>query len=100
MELPRISQFTKILAAPEEMFENTVRSLLNIEIPPGPQSVLLRLQTSIESGGIPAPESIAKALGIGDVLARIPRPPEIAEAAKETAKPAEVEKRAERPFTF
>ncbi|MEM1697555.1 MAG: hypothetical protein QXG48_02755, partial [Thermofilaceae archaeon] len=81
LELPRISQFTKILAAPEEMFENAVRSLLNIEIPPGPQSVLLRLQTSIESGGIPAPESIAKALGIGDVLARIPRPPEIAEAA-------------------
>lgn len=50
-ELPRLSTFTRIFAMPEMQFENMVREMFNIELPPGPQSTLLKFQESIEGVG-------------------------------------------------
>jgi len=50
-ELPRLSAFTRIFAMPEMQFENMFREMFNIELPPGPQSTLLKFQESIEGVG-------------------------------------------------
>ncbi len=93
MELPKLSQFTKVLVTPEELFENTVKSSLNIDIPPGPMSVLLKLQTAVESGGLPRIESILPEIRpprLQEILASIPKLPEL-------PAPAEVTPRVEAP---
>lgn len=49
-KLPKLSQLTQILAAPETYFENMIKSSLNIEAPPGPMSLILNIQKSLEGG--------------------------------------------------
>lgn len=80
MEIPKLSQFTKVLATPEEYFENTVKSALNIEIPPGPMSMILKVQTALEKGELPAIERILPAVKppkLQEILASIPKLPEL-----------------------
>jgi len=97
-ELPKLSALTKILTTPEQQFEQMVRSTLNIELPPGPQSTLLKLQTSFETGRAPEiAEVIPAPPRVEQVLARIPRLPELPspiEVAQEVQKPVE------RPLVF
>ncbi len=79
VELPKLSAFTKILAEPEVSFENLVRESFKFEIPPGPQSVLLNIQTLIESGTFPTPETVLpKAPKFSEILAKLPSVPPIA----------------------
>jgi len=56
-ELPKLSQFTNMLATPEQMFESTVKNTTGQEIPKGPQSRLADIQESVEAGegGLPTP---------------------------------------------
>jgi len=49
-ELPRISQFTSLLASLETQFESMVRGATEAEVPPGPQSMLLKIQRILEAG--------------------------------------------------
>ena len=44
--LPKLSDVTKVLATPEAQLEK-------MGLPPGPQSMLLKLQKSFEAGGAP-----------------------------------------------
>lgn len=92
-ELPKLSAFTKILTTPEQQFEQMVRSTLNIELPPGPQSALLRLQESFEAGrASEIADVIPKPPRVEQVLARIPRLPELpapTEVAQQVQKPVE-----------
>lgn len=106
VELPKLSQFTRVLATPEEYFENTVKSSLNIEVPPGPMSVLFKLQTAVESGELPQIERIiplARVPRLQDILASIPKlppvPAEVAPKAEERAK-AEAPPKAEKKRTM
>lgn len=99
MELPKLSAFTKILTTPEQQFEQMVRSTLNIELPPGPQSVLLRLQESFETGRAPEiADVIPKPPRAEQVLARIPRPPELPVIAE--VRPPVEERPRERALVF
>lgn len=50
-ELPRLSTFTRVLAMPEMQFENMIREMFSVELPPGPQTTLLKFQESIEGVG-------------------------------------------------
>ncbi|MEM2195208.1 MAG: hypothetical protein QW803_12170 [Candidatus Methanomethylicia archaeon] len=80
MDLPKISQFTKVLATPEEYLENIIKSTMGVEVPPGPQSVLLKIQTAIEKGEMPSIERFIptiKAPRLQDILSSIPKIPEI-----------------------
>jgi len=86
VELPKLSQFTRVLATPEEYFENTVKSSLNIEVPPGPMSVLFKLQTAVESGELPQIERIiplARVPRLQDILASIPKLPPVPAGPKQ-----------------
>jgi len=76
LELPKLSALTQVLATPETMFENMVKSSLGIELPPGPHSTLLKLQTSIEAGSIPSPETIIPKR-VENVLSKIPLVPKL-----------------------
>ncbi|MEM1601327.1 MAG: hypothetical protein QW339_05075 [Sulfolobales archaeon] len=100
MEIPKLSQLTKVLATPEEYFENLIKSTLNIEIPPGPQSMLLKLQASIEAGETPSIEKLLpKAPRIEEVLTRFPKLPELpVETVRAEAPQALTPK--EKPITF
>jgi len=109
VELPKLSQFTKVLAAPEEYFEGLVKSTLGVEVPPGIQSIILRLQTSIESGEGLAPEKFIRGIPLPrlslpkleEVLAKFPELPELpaikAPAVEVKEAPAA---RVEKPKTF
>ncbi|MEM3994960.1 MAG: hypothetical protein QXW40_06180, partial [Thermofilum sp.] len=98
----KLSQFTKVLATPEEYFENLIKSTLNIEIPPGPQSMLLKLQASIEAGEAPSIEKLLpKAPRIESILARFPKLPELpAETVRAEVPQAPKEEKKEKPITF
>jgi len=74
-ELPKISTFTQLLATPEVQIESMAKSA-GIELPPGPQSTLLKIQSSIEAGKAPAPEAILpKAPKIEEILGKLPTLP-------------------------
>jgi len=74
-QLPKLSQLTKMLMTPEMQFEQMVKSA-GIELPPGPQSVLYKLQTSFELGETPSFEELMpKAPKIEDILGRLPKLP-------------------------
>ncbi|MEM4480862.1 MAG: hypothetical protein QXG58_06440 [Candidatus Bathyarchaeia archaeon] len=73
-ELPKISTFTQLLATPEAQFENMVKEALKVELPPGPQSTLLKLQGSIEAGK--APEAfMPRAPKLQEILGKLPALP-------------------------
>jgi|GEM_PF-4634314 hypothetical protein len=80
--LPRLSAITQILAQPEMAFETTVKQALGIDIPPGPQSVLLRLQRDFETGRSPDIAGIAREFTPPRpevLIQRLPRVPSIQE---------------------
>ncbi|MEM4429656.1 MAG: hypothetical protein QXM08_00650 [Thermofilaceae archaeon] len=96
MELPKLSQFTRVLATPEEYFERAAKSSLNIELPPGPMSMLLKLQTALETGEAPRIERVLPAIrppGLQEILASIPKLPELPAPAEAAPAPVTVEKR-------
>jgi hypothetical protein len=98
-ELPKISTITQLLAAPEVQFENMAKNI-GIELPPGPQSTLLKIQTSIEGGKIPAPESfIPKTPKIEEILGKLPTLPKLEEKPAYAA-PAEQKRRIEEGIVF
>jgi len=96
-ELPKISALTQLLAIPETHFESMVREIFRIELPPGPQSMLLKIQSSIEAGRAPElPALEFKAPRIEEIAMKLPKLPKLEEAApkcvervEETAPPAE-----------
>jgi hypothetical protein len=71
-ELPKLSAFTKLLAFPEEQFESMAKSA-GVELPPGPQSTLLKIQMAMEEGRAPTPEEVLpKAPKLEEVLGKLP----------------------------
>jgi len=80
--LPRLSTITQILAQPEIAFETTVKQALGIDVPPGPQSILLRLQRDFEAGRSPDIAGIAREFTPPRpevLIQRLPRVPSIQE---------------------
>lgn len=78
-ELPKLSSLTQLLATPEVQLENMVKAA-GVEVPPGPQSTLFRLQSSIEAGKAPSPEAILpKAPKLPEVLGKLPTLPKLEE---------------------
>jgi hypothetical protein len=78
-ELPKLSTLTQLLATPEVQFESMVKSA-GIELPPGPQSTLLKIQTSIEAGKPPSPEALMpKAPKLEEILGKLPKLPKLEE---------------------
>ncbi|PCN50338.1 hypothetical protein B6U99_05030 [Candidatus Geothermarchaeota archaeon ex4572_27] len=53
---PKLSVLHKPLTVPEDMFEGAVREATGIELPPGPNKMLLGVMESIEAGA-PAPRA-------------------------------------------
>ena len=60
-ELPKLSGITKVLITPEASFEKMVKDATKFELPPGPQSVLTKVQASVEAGEVPKAEDIIPA---------------------------------------
>ncbi len=89
-ELPKISSFTQLLAAPEAQFESLVKEALKVELPPGPQSTLLKLQTSLEAGKAPTPEALVpRAPKLTEVLGKLPTLPKLEDVLPGLEKKAE-----------
>ncbi len=87
-ELPKISSFTQLLAAPESQFESLVKEALKVELPPGPQSTLLKLQTSLEAGK--APEAVVpRAPKLPEVLGKLPTLPKLEDILPSVERKAE-----------
>ncbi|MEM4667367.1 MAG: hypothetical protein QW498_08720 [Thermofilum sp.] len=88
LEPPRLSAITKVLAYPEQQFERTVKSLFNIELPPGPQSMLLRLQEHFESGAAPELREVLPGVrALEELIARFPRVPPLPAAESAATAP-------------
>jgi hypothetical protein len=82
LTLPRLSAITQILAQPEIAFEATVKQTLGIDIPPGPQSVLLRLQRDFEAGRSPDIPGLASQFAPPRpeaIIQRLPRIPSLSD---------------------
>ncbi|MBW2671898.1 MAG: hypothetical protein JRD89_00615 [Deltaproteobacteria bacterium] len=60
-QLPSLTSLTKVLRTPEIQFENMLKSA-GIQLPPGPQAMLLNLQQSLEAGGAPTLPSLPSGL--------------------------------------
>jgi len=75
--LPKISQFTSVLANPESQFEKMVKDVVKVELPEGPQSMLTRFQQAFELGEV-APE-IPELPKIEQILGRFPELPKLPE---------------------
>ncbi|MEM4701669.1 MAG: hypothetical protein QXZ51_05955 [Candidatus Bathyarchaeia archaeon] len=77
-ELPKISTFTQLLATPETQFESMVKEAFKVELPPGPQSTLLKLQASLEAGRSSTPEALVpKAPKLTEILGKLPTLPKL-----------------------
>lgn len=48
--LPSLSGITGMLVTPENAFQSMVKTALKVDLPPGPQSMLLKLQKGFELG--------------------------------------------------
>jgi hypothetical protein len=71
-----------MLAQPEIAFETTVKQAMGIDIPPGPQSVLLMLQRDFETGRAPDIAGVARQFTPPKpeiLIQRLPRVPSISE---------------------
>lgn len=80
--LPRLSTITQMLSQPEIAFETTVKQAMGIDIPPGPQSVLLMLQRDFEAGRAPDIAGVARQFTPPRpeiLMQRLPRVPSISE---------------------
>lgn len=89
-ELPKISSFTQLLATPETQFESMVKEALKVELPPGPQSTLLKLQAFIESGKALSPEAVVpKAPKLPEILGKLPTLPKLEDILPGTERKAE-----------
>jgi hypothetical protein len=79
-----------MLAQPEIAFETTVKQAMGIDIPPGPQSVLLMLQRDFEAGRAPDIAGVARQFTpprpeiLIQSLPRVPSISEIISQATET----------------
>lgn len=95
-ELPKLSQFTKLLAQPEAQIESMLRSA-GIPVPPGPMTTLYKLQEAFERGESPNVEEIFQLPRAEEVLARLPAVPPLptVEEAAPTATVPEVKEREE-----
>lgn len=79
-----MSTFTQLLATPETQFESMVKEALKVELPPGPQSTLLKIQGSIEAGKAPAPEAfMPRAPKLQEILGKLPALPPLPGVAGE-----------------
>ena len=63
-ELPKISQFTRVLITPEASFEKMVMDATKLELPSGPLSMLTKLQESLEVGKAPELPEMPEALAL------------------------------------
>ncbi len=100
LELPKLSTFTKLLATPETYFENMVKNAFKLELPPGPQSTLLKIQESLEAGRALAPEEfMPRAPVFSEILSKLPTLPTLPEigpvAREETQEKKEVKEEKE-----
>jgi len=75
--LPKLSGLTGVLTTPESQFEKMVKDATKVNLPPGPQSMLLKLQKSLEGGGSSSPLSPPNALKIEEVLKSFPKLPSL-----------------------
>lgn len=71
LQLPRLSEITRQLTAPETQFESMVKQSLGIQLPPGPMSVILNIQRSIEGA---APTQQPRLPRLEEILPRLPSP--------------------------
>lgn len=77
-ELPKISGVTRRLIIPEGRFESMVKKATGLELPPGPQSVLLKVQRGVEVGKPPAVEEvIPEPPKLEAILERLPELPKM-----------------------
>ena len=83
-ELPKLSGITKALITPEAGFEKMVKDAVKVELPPGPQSIFLKFQKSVEGGDAPNVDEIVPK---GLELPKLPSLPKIEEALAEFPKP-------------
>lgn len=77
-ELPKLSNITARLAEPEARFESMIKQATGFAPPPGPQSLLLRIQEAFEAGKapeLPTPEAFRAAPKVEEVLAKLPALP-------------------------
>ena len=71
-ETPKLSDFTRVLVTPETEFEKMVKDATGVELPQGPQSMVLKLQEDFEAGEEPeVPEALRK--GPTAILAQLPK---------------------------
>jgi hypothetical protein len=85
--LPTLSAITQVLAQPEIAFEATVKQAMGVDIPPGPQSILLRLQRDFEAGRSPDIAGVARQFTPPRpevLIQRLPRVPSIQEIMQAT----------------
>ena len=83
-ELPKLSGITKALITPEAGFEKMVKDAVKVELPPGPQSIFLKFQKSVEGGDAPNVDEIVPK---GLELPKLPPLPKIEEALGKLPKP-------------
>ena len=77
-ELPKISGITQKLKAPETQFESVVKEATGIELPTGPQSMVLKLQEGFEVGKAPViEEAIPKIPPLEAILGKFPALPKL-----------------------
>ena len=96
-ELPKISDVTAMLRTPETQFESMVKTATKVELPPGPSSLVLNFQKSIEAGKAPELPEVPK------VLAKLPTLPPLPGAGaggEKTDVPRIGKKEVERGITF
>jgi len=97
-----------MLATPEVQLESMVKKSTGVELPPGPQSILFKMQGSFEAGKLLSPEEVIPAAPkLEGVLAGLPALPKLegalggeekAESFERSGKTAEEEKREEAGF--
>ena len=92
--LPKLSDVTSMLATPENQFERMVKTTAKIELPPGPQQLVLNFQKSLEAGKPGLPE-LPKAPSANQFLSQLPELPKLPMFAGESNTGANIE--AKRP---
>lgn len=93
-ELPKLSGITQALATPERQFEAMILKSTGVELPPGPQSVLSKVQRGLEVGNPPKVEQfLPPAPKPETILAKLPPLPKLEEVLPRGEKPSEVGKK-------
>ena len=91
-ELPKLSGVTQRLKVPEARFESMVKKATGVELPPGPQSVLLKVQRGVEVGKPPAIEEIVPTPPkLEAILERLPELPAESSEFERSGKPGKEE---------